>query len=101
MIAITTLVLIMIIFAVYIFTTFAMVPKARKLLKIMLYVLVFIGLLFPSFKGVGNLQINLETYAIVLAGIEVFEMVFKYVVEDKQNKGKSISKKVKRIYESM
>ena len=66
----------------YIFVTFFMVPKMRKLLKIMLYVLVFIGLLFPVFEGIGNLKINLETYAIILAGIEAFEMIFKYIIED-------------------
>ena len=98
MITFTTLISIMLIFVVYIFVTFSMIPQIRKLLKIMLYVLVFIGLLFPSFKGIGNLKLNLETYAIVLAGVEAFEMIFKYVVEAKKNKGKFISKKIEKIF---
>lgn len=101
MINITTLILIMFVFTVYILVTFTMVPKIRKLLKIWLYILVFIALIFPEFKGIGNLKLNIEIYAIVLAGIEVFEMILKYIVDDKQTKGKSISKKIKEIYESM
>ena len=90
MITSSTLISIILIFIMYIFVTFFMVPKMRKLLKIMIYVLVFIGLLFPVFEGIGNLKINLETYAIILAGIEAFEMIFKYIIEDRKNKGKIV-----------
>lgn len=85
----------------YILVTFMMVPCMRKMLKLVLYILVFVGLIFPSFKGIGNLEMNLETYAIVLAGVEVFEMLFKFRIEELQRKGKNISKKSKKIYESM
>jgi hypothetical protein len=101
MINITTLISLLIIFVTYMFVTFAMVPRMRKVLKIWLYILVFIGLIFPEFKQIGNLKLNLETYAIVLAGIEAFEMVFKYIVEEQQRKGKFISKRIKRIYENI
>ena len=101
MITSSTLISIILIFIMYIFVTFFMVPKMRKLLKIMLYGLVFIGLLFPVFEGIGNLKINLETYAIILAGIEAFEMIFKYIIEDRKNKGKIVSKRIEKIYENM
>jgi hypothetical protein len=101
MINITTLISLLIIFVAYMFVTFAMVPRMRKVIKIWLYILVFIGLIFPEFKQIGNLKLNLETYAIVLTGIEAFEMVFKYIVEEQQRKGKFISKRIKRIYENI
>ena len=97
----TTLISIIMIFAVYILVIFAMTPNMRKIMKIMLYILVFIGLLFPEFKGIGELKLNLETYAIVLAGIEAFEMLFKFIVEEKLKQGKKISTKIKVIYDNM
>ena len=101
MISISTLILIVLVFAVYVFITFKMIPQMRKFTKMWLYIIVFVGLLFPEFKGIGTMEINLETYAIVLAGIEIFEMIFKYIVEEKQSKGKDISEKLKKIYNSM
>lgn len=101
MISISTLILIVLIFVVYVFITFNMIPQMRKLTKMWLYIIVFVGLIFPKFKGIGTMEVNLETYAIVLAGIEIFEMIFKYIVEEKQSKGKAISEKIKKIYDSM
>lgn len=101
MISISTLILIVLIFVVYVFITFNMMPQMRKLTKMWLYIIVFVGLFFPEFRGIGTMEINLETYAIVLAGIEIFEMIFKYIVEEQQSKGKDISEKIKKIYDSM
>lgn len=101
MISVSTLILIVLIFAVYVFITFNMIPQMRKLTKMWLYIIVFVGLLFPEFKGIGTMKINLETYAIVLADIEIFEMIFKYIVEEQQSKGKNISEKIKKIYDNM
>ncbi len=97
----TTLISIMIIFIVYMIVIFTMKPQMRKLLKIWLYILVFLGLLFPDFNGIGELKLNLETYAIVVTGVELFEMIFKYVIEIKMNEQKRIGEKTKKIYESL
>lgn len=101
MINIATLISVLLILAVYIFVVFLMIPKMRKFTKLWLYILVFIGLIFPDFNSIGEIKLNLETYAIVLAGIEAFEMFFKYIVEERQRCGKSISEKIKRIYDNM
>ena len=73
----------------------------RKMMKLMIYVAVFLGLLFPGVKEIGDFKINLETYAIVLAGIEVFEMTLKYIVEKRIKNKKHVSKRVERLYDSM
>lgn len=101
MIEINTLIIILLIILTYIFLALRCVPKFRKTIKVYLYILVFIGLLFPEFKGIGEIKVNFGAYALVVAGIEIFEMIFKLIVENRIARGAEVSERMKKIYKSM
>ena len=88
----------------YIFCTFLMVPKIRKFYKLLIYILVFIALFFPDIEYIEfplGLKVNFQLYAIVLCGIELFELCIEFYVEGKKRDKKPISKNLERVYQSL
>lgn len=89
---------------VYIFILFNFIPEARKQYKIWLYTIVFVCLFFPDIEFLNlplGLKINIQTYAIMVCGMELIEMYAKHILEIKKKRGKKLSKKMERIYESL
>lgn len=75
-------------------------PEAREIIKTYIYFLVFVGLFLPSIV-ILKITFNIQLYATVICGIELIDRVTKQIIKSRIDKGKKISSKVKRIYESL
>ncbi len=88
----------------YVFVTFKMKTIIRMYMKLFIYALVFIALFFPDikfFRPTETLTFNIKIYAIVLCGIEVFELGIKCYVRRRKQEKRPVSKKLERIFESL
>lgn len=104
MISLKTFILILIIFGMYLFMMFAMVPYVRKVMKIIIYFLVFISLLMPDFDYIllpFGIAISFRVDAIILSGMELIDMCTKQIFERKLRNKKKLSKRQKCIYDSL
>ena len=84
MISIKLLLGVMILIGFYIIAVLKMPARISKQMKIGLYSLVFISMLFPNFSYIGEIKITLEVYAIILAGIQIFDYIYETIVEKKK-----------------
>lgn len=104
MLPIASIISVLIVLVFYVFCTFFMDARMRKFYKLLLYTVVFLALFFPDiefFELPFGSRVRFHTYAIVLCGVELFELLLKFYVEGRKREKKPISKKLERIYESL
>lgn len=104
MLPISSVISVLFFLTVYIFVLFFFVPEMRKKYKIWLYTIVFVCLFFPNIEYLDlpfGLKVNIQTYAIMVCGMELIEMYTKHILESKKKQGKKLSKKMEKIYESL
>ena len=104
MLPISSVIRVLYFLAIYIFVLFCFAPEMRKKYKIWLYTIVFVCLFFPDIEYLNlpfGLKINIQTYAIMICGVELIEMWTKHILGNKKKQGKKLSKKMEKIYESL
>ena len=104
MLPISSVISVLLFLVVYIFVMFFFVPDMRKKYKILLYTIVFACLFFPDIEYLDlpfRLKVNIQTYAIMVCGMELIEMWTKHILDSKKKQGKKLSEKMEKIHESL
>ena len=104
MLPISSVISVLFFLVVYIFVMFFFVPDMRKKYKILLYTIVFACLFFPDIEYLDlpfRLKVNIQTYAIMVCGMELIEMWTKHILDSKKKQGKKLSEKMEKIHESL